>query len=59
MITAIYSTVGILLAVILIIAIITFFCFIINNSTQRNETLERRLSEIENDIFDLKLNVKD
>lgn len=59
MITAIYATVGILLAVILIITIITFFCFIINNSTQKNEMLESRLREIENDIFDLKLNVKD
>lgn len=59
MITAIYSTVGILLSLILIIAIISFFCFIQNNATKKDEQLERRLSDIENDIFDLKLNVKE
>lgn len=59
MITAIYSTVGVLLSIVLIIAIISFFCIIQNNATQKDEKLERRLSDLENEIFDLKLNVKD
>lgn len=59
MITVIYSTVGILLSIILIIAIISFFCLIQNNATKKDEQLERRLSDIENELFDLKLNAKD
>ena len=59
MITVIYSTVGILLSIILLIAIISFFCIVQNNATQRDEKLERRLSDLENEIFDLKLNSKD
>ena len=59
MITAIYSTVGILLSIVLIIAIMSFFCFIQNNLKQKEEILERRLSDLENELFDLKLNIKD